>query len=144
MRIRNPESRIENGGFTLIELSIVIAIIGLMFSVALPVSYRMLQSYQSSLEAQKVLTVISALRREAFLYSDERQVDAQNGRLLIDGKQMETFKDISIATDSPITFYRNGTTSGGRLRLRLKDDAFTIEVIGPKGDFRLNHGEQKG
>ncbi len=127
-------------GFTLIEITIVVAIIGLMLTVALPVSYRMLQSYQNSLEAQRVLTAISAVRREAFLYSDERQVDAQNGHLLINGKKVEVFKDISIASDGPITFYRNGTTSGGKLRLRLRDDAFAIEIVGPKGDLRLNRG----
>jgi prepilin-type N-terminal cleavage/methylation domain-containing protein len=131
-------------GFTLIELTIVVAIIGLMLSVALPVSYNMYLSYQNSLEAQKVLTVISALRREAFLYSEERFVDAKDGLLVVNGKPSEAFRGMSIAGDGPITFYRNGTTSGGNLRIRFKDELFTIKVVGPTGDLRLLHGEDKG
>jgi prepilin-type N-terminal cleavage/methylation domain-containing protein len=142
-KIKNPKSRINKCGFTLIELTIVVAIIGLMLSVSVPVSYNMYLSYQNSLEAQKVLTVISAVRRESFLYSDERSVDAQNGLLMVDGKPLDTFRNISVAGNGPITFYRNGTTSGGTLRLRFKDDLFTIEVVGPKGDLKLIHGGEK-
>ena len=53
-------------GFTLIEVLLVVAIIGIMLSVSLPVSFSMYNSYKSSLKAQEVMIFISKLKRESF------------------------------------------------------------------------------
>jgi prepilin-type N-terminal cleavage/methylation domain-containing protein len=129
-------------GFTLIELAIVVAVIGLMLSVTLPVSYRMYTNYQNSLEAEKVLTAISAIRRESFMYGEERLIEVKKGTLFVEGKAHPGFAGISMTADKPIMFYRNGTSSGGTLKLTIKDDPFRIHISEPLADLRMLRGHE--
>jgi prepilin-type N-terminal cleavage/methylation domain-containing protein len=120
-------------GFTLIELLIVIAIIGMMFSVSLPVSYSVYQRYQSSLKAEKVLTLVSSMRLEAFLYGRDKLIESKDGVMLVDGADSGGFKDMFIQIDSPIRFYRTGTTSGGNIKVYADNNIFLIEIQAPLG-----------
>jgi prepilin-type N-terminal cleavage/methylation domain-containing protein len=124
-------------GFTLIELLIVITIIGMMFSVSLPVSWSMYQRYQASLKAEKILTLVSSLRMEAFLYGKERLIQSQDGKLFVDGADVDDFKDIFIQIDQPITFYKAGTTSGGEIKVYAGDNTFVIEIQAPLGGITM-------
>lgn len=124
-------------GFTLIEILIVISIVGIMLSVVMPVSYSMYKTYQESLEAEKVLIFLSSLKRESFLYSKERLVDTKDGKLIVDGSEKKEFKDIFIHAERPILFYKNGTTSGGKLGLNMKSNIFVIAIDPPLGEMRL-------
>ncbi len=134
-----PKPRLlsRGAGFTLIEILISISIVGLMFTVAIPVSYSMYKAYKESLEAEKVLMLVSSLRRESFLHSKETILDAKEGRLVVDGTVKDDFKDIFIHTERSIVFYRNGTTSGGRIVLNTKDNIFYINIDAPFGGLRL-------
>lgn len=122
-------------GFTLIELLIVITIIGMMFSVSLPISYSMYQRYQASLEAEKVLTFVSSLRMDAFLHSRDEVVESRDGRMLIDGNDSGGFKDIFIQMDNPIRFYRTGLTSGGEIKIYAGNSTFLIKIRAPMGEL---------
>jgi prepilin-type N-terminal cleavage/methylation domain-containing protein len=129
-----------NRGFTLIEILIAISIVGLMLTVVLPVSYSMYKNYKDSLEAEKVLMLISSLRRESFLYSKESTIDTKEGRLVVDGSVRNDFNDIFFHAENPIVFYKSGTTSGGRVVLSMKDDkdnTFYININAPFGELRL-------
>jgi prepilin-type N-terminal cleavage/methylation domain-containing protein len=127
-------------GFTLIEILIVILIIGLMFSVGLPISYSMYMSYKASLKAEEVMVFISSLKRESFLYSEAKVLSSKDGVMMVNGKE-EIFKDTIIRIDQPIEFYKNGTTSGGTLRVYVGDQAYSLNVKAPFGDIIL---ERKG
>jgi general secretion pathway protein H len=132
--------KINNKGFTLIEILIVLSIIGLMFSVALPISYSMYGSYKASLKAEEVMVFISSLKRESFLYSEAKVLSSKDGVMIVNGKE-KTFDDTSIQIDQPIEFYRNGTTSGGTLKIYVGDQAYTLNVQAPLGGIIL---ERKG
>ncbi len=67
-------------GFTLIELLIVITIIGMMFSVSVPISYSIYQRYQASLKAERVLTLVSSMRMEAFLHGRSPTYRVERGQ----------------------------------------------------------------
>ena len=127
---------INKKGFTLIEILIVLSIIGLMFSVALPISYSMYGSYKASLKAEKVMVFISSLKRESFLYSEAKVLSSKDGVMIVNGKE-KTFDDTSIQIDQPIEFYRNGTTSGGTLKIYVGDQAYTLNVQAPLGGIIL-------
>jgi general secretion pathway protein H len=131
---------INKKGFTLIEILIVLSIIGLMFSVALPISYSMYGSYKASLKAEEVMVFISSLKRESFLYSEAKVLSSKDGVMIVNGKE-KTFDDTSIQIDQPIEFYRNGTTSGGTLKIYVGDQAYTLNVQTPLGGITL---ERKG
>ena len=123
-------------GFTLIELLIVVTIIGLLFSVTLPISLGMYENYKASLKAQEVMLFISGLRRDSFLYSEGKVLSSKNDMITVDGKE-NVFEDTRIRIDSPITFYRNGTTSGGKINIYVGDQAYSLNVGSPLGDLLL-------
>jgi len=120
-------------GFTLIEILLVVTIIGMMFSVSIPISYSMYQRYQASLKAEKVLTLVYSMRLEAFLYGREKLIESKDGRILIDGADPGGFENIFIQINSPIRFYRSGTTSGGEIKVYADSNTFLIEIHAPLG-----------
>jgi len=128
-----------NKGFTIIELLIVVSIIGLMMTVTLPVSFDMYARYKASLKAQELMVVISDLRRESFLYSENTVLSANNNVLNVNGRN-RGFDDIRVKIDKPIVFFKNGTTSGGFVNLIIGDYAFALHIQAPRGDMSLENG----
>jgi prepilin-type N-terminal cleavage/methylation domain-containing protein len=123
-------------GFTLIEILLVISIIGLMFSVTLPISYDMYRSYKASLRAEEVMVFISSLKRESFLYNEMNVLSSKEGVMRVNGEEKlipETF----IQVDFPIEFYKNGTTSGGILTLMINEQVYVLQVQAPLGKLFL-------
>ncbi len=123
-------------GFTLIELLITLSIVAIVLSIVIPVSYSTYKGYQESLEAEKVLMLLSSIRRESFLYNRGKFIEAKEGSLKIDGVE-KRFDGIYICTEKPIIFYKNGTTSGGTVRLETGDSAFLIYIQTLSGDLKL-------
>ncbi|MFA5284175.1 MAG: prepilin-type N-terminal cleavage/methylation domain-containing protein [Smithellaceae bacterium] len=126
----------KQAGFTLIELLIVMAIVVMMLSVSLSFSANLYHSYKASMKAEEVLVFISKLRRESFLYSEAKVLSSANDALTIDG-EANTFEDTLIRVDTPILFYRNGTTSGGAVRIYVGDQLYTLDVHAPLGGMLL-------
>jgi prepilin-type N-terminal cleavage/methylation domain-containing protein len=127
-------------GFTLIELLIVISIIGIMLAVSLPVSFAMYSRYKASLKAQEIMVYISDLRRDSFLYSENKIMTSSKDAIMID-ENSRSFEDTRIRIDTPIEFYKNGTTSGGVIRLFIRDYAFIVRIEAPLGGLMMEAAE---
>ena len=97
-------------GFTLIELLIVIALVGILASASLPVSSHV-SEISGPFKAEEVLIYLSSLCREAFLYSEEKLICSQEGRLLVNDGKMITFEDMFVQIDKPVKMYKSGATS---------------------------------
>lgn len=129
----------DTAGFTLIELLLVMALITLIFSTALPVSLGMLNRYKTGLKAQEVLLYVSQLRRDAFLYSAKYRLDSRNSQLTVNDSAIP-FEDMRIVVPRPIFFYGNGTSSGGWIELRVNDESYRLKVTAPLGGLSLEAG----
>jgi len=131
---------LKNKGFTIIELLIVIILVGMVLSVALPVSYGMYATYNASLRAQEVMAYVSELRRDAFLYSERKVLSSQDGNMTVDGEK-KIFREINVHISEPIIIFRNGTSSGGVIVLNVGDVVQNLVIKSPLGDLSLERGE---
>ena len=127
----------ERSGFTLIELLVVVSLIGLLMSVTVPVSYNMYRSYQASLKAEEVFVYVATVRRESFLYGDEVVLSSQEGLIRSNDGEPVKFSDVFVQIDEPIKFYKNGTTSGGAVKIRVGAAAYRLTVAPPFGELLL-------
>lgn len=137
---RRPTNDRQPRGFTLIEILLALSLIGLLFSVSLPISFDLYRSYKASLKAETVMLFISQLRRESFLYSESNILSSLNGRLIINGME-KTFPEVQIQVSQSIEFYKNGTTSGGTVRMAVGDEHYALTIQAPFGELHL---ERKG
>jgi len=136
-------ARDRSPGFTLIEILLVMAILGLMLSVTLPISYDMYRSYKASLRAEEVMMVVSGLKRESFLYNERKILTSENGVMRVNGEE-KTISGAQIRIDTPIEFYKNGTTSGGILTVVTGNQVYEVQVQAPLGNLSLERkGEQR-
>ena len=129
----------KKNGFTIIELLIVVVLVAMVFSVALPISYGMYATYNASLRAQEVMAYVSALRRDAFLYGERKVISSQDGMIAVGGEK-KPFDGVRILVSSPIVFFRNGTSTGGTIVVQAGDVVHRIVVKAPLGDFFLEIG----
>ena len=129
-------AKMNRKGFTLIEILLVMSLIGILLSVSLPISYSMYSSYKASLKAEEVMIFISGLRRESFLYSEAKSLSSKDGVMMVNSKE-KVFADTLIHIDRLIEFYKNGTTSGGTLRIKVGNQDYTLNVRAPFGDLSL-------
>ncbi|MBM4276262.1 MAG: type II secretion system protein [Deltaproteobacteria bacterium] len=134
--LKKPCVLTRGAGFTLIEILIVVSIIGLMLSVSLPISYDMYRSYKASLKAEEVMVFISSLKRESFLYSEAKVLTSKDGVMRVNGKE-HRFDDTFIHLDHSIEFYKNGTTSGGTVKIKVRDQIYSLNVKAPLGEIFL-------
>jgi hypothetical protein len=118
----------------------VVAMVGMLLSVTVPISYSMYERYQASLEAERILTIMSNVRLEAFLYGEEKVVSSSEGRLVINNEVVDTVKGVFAQIDSPIRFFKTGTTSGGTIKVHSRNNLFIIDVGPPLGDLTLRTG----
>jgi len=128
-------------GYTLIEILVVVIIVTLMFSVALPVSYDMFRRYKAAIRAQEVMLYVSGLRRASFLYSEKHILASRENVLTVDGEDIP-FADIGITVETPIFFYSNGSTSSGRIVITVDGERYLLDVTAPFGTLALEPGER--
>jgi type II secretory pathway pseudopilin PulG len=119
-----------------VELLLVVFVISLALSIVLPASSGMYRRYRASAAAQKALIMMSKIQRAAFLTGVERYVDSQDGAVSVDGAPYP-LDDVFVTLTAPITFYSNGTTSGGTLSVYVEDYTYRVNVQGPLGELTL-------
>ncbi len=86
------------------------------------------------------MVFISGLKRESFLYSEAKVLSSKDGVMAVNGKETR-FVDTFIQIDPPIEFYKNGTTTGGTLKIYVAGEAYSLKVQSLFGDLIL---ERKG
>ncbi len=140
--IRAPASLGKTGGFTLVELMVVLVIVGLLLTLA-PVAFQSaVPSLQVKTAAQELAAVMRATRSRAIKENREHvvQVDVEGSRYRGGRADQEEVLDpdidISLLTAESeldedgggrIRFYPDGTSTGGRVSLTL--DGTTYHVV---------------
>lgn len=122
-------------GFTLIEVLIALTILAVVFSLIMPISYSMYNYYNEIREIEKIVFMISNVRRESFLYNKENVLYEKNGILYINERPVENFS-FRFKINSPIIFFKNGTSSGGIIKIFKDNTAYKIEIYSPFGEIR--------
>ncbi|MBF0316646.1 MAG: type II secretion system protein [Nitrospirae bacterium] len=124
---------------TIIELLIVIFIISMVFSVALPVTLKTYQRYTASLEAEKVLVLMSGVQRESFATGFDSFVRTVDGVIVINNEE-HPIPNTFASLKRSIVFYGNGTTSGGEVVVYVNDFTFLVTVTAPFAGMSMIQG----
>ncbi|MBF0568193.1 MAG: type II secretion system protein [Nitrospirae bacterium] len=136
-------------GFTLIELLIVMALIAAVLGVTIPFSINMYKRYAASLQAERLLVLVTQIQREAFLTGEEIFIKADDGILYANDKawplldKSDEKKDnpplaAYVSMEHPVMFFNNGTTSGGNIDVYVKDMKYTVAIAAPLGNISMN------
>ena len=119
------------GGFTLMELLVVLTILGLALLLAMPVLERTLPGLELRTEARNLAIALREARARAIGRNEEVTivVDRQGGTLKANGKQVVRLNrkiDIGPFAGAPLSpgaseirFFPDGTSTGGHLTLVL-------------------------
>lgn len=122
----------DAGGFTLMELLVVLAILGLTLVLAMPTLGRLLPGLELRTEARDVASALREARASAIGRNEEVTIvlNRERGILQVGGKPvvqlnpkigiraLETSHS-SRSGDFEIRFFPDGTSTGGRLTLAL-------------------------
>ncbi|MCX8069433.1 MAG: type II secretion system GspH family protein [Thermodesulfovibrionales bacterium] len=128
----------KNRGFTLVELLVVLAIVSIMASVTVSVSYNMYQAYQSAVEAERVVALVSTTRLESFLYNKFNIISSKEGKLTVNSEPVKGYENIFFQVEQPIKYFQTGTTSGGIIKMTVNNYKFALYIKSPFGDLTLS------
>lgn len=123
-------------GFTLIEILIVVLLVGLLYSVVLPVTQRTYEKFQAMRKLEDLKAFLSECKRQAFLYGEKIEIIAVDNSLRA-GEMTFSGIDLTFRLDHPIVFFPLGTTSGGKIGIYYKDSYYELEILPPQGEIRL-------
>ena len=139
-------------GFTLLELLIVLAILGLTTALAVPMFARAMPDLQAKAAARDVAAMLRSARSLAIAENREVAVVVDLDRRFVDlaGVRSEAIKP-GIALDlytamqeltgrraGGIRFYPDGTSTGGRVRLSTTTHKYDVVVDWISGRVTIN------
>lgn len=115
-------------GFTLLEMLLVLALMGLLGSLALPAFSRLTDSMRARSERSDVLAQVGTLAYRHYLLAQNSLLDNDNwAKPLKDGKPaLDLPPGWSAQIPSPIRFQFNGYCSGGVIILNAPDHSRTV------------------
>ena len=135
------------GGFTLLELLVVLAIIGLILSLTPIMLAGRGNDADISNVANRLVADLRSVRGEAVASNVPTSLIVDYGRdgyVLLPSRQRRQLPEgfrIALApraeADSEIlSFYPDGTSTGGQLQIESTDDRYAIDVSWPTGRIR--------
>ena len=128
------KKRSTHSGFTLIELLIVLVLMGMLGSLALPALGRLIDSLRYRSERADVLAQISSLSYRHYLLAQSGTLDTPHlSQPLQDGEPaLKLPEGWSVRIPAPILFQFNGYCSGGVMILNAPEHApETISLTAP-------------
>ncbi len=102
------------GGFTLLELLVVLALIGLAAGLALPAASRWLDAVNERGWRQELHAALAALPLNAFGQGRELRLDAKDVRALVEDMP----SDVAVELSAPLVYSPRGLAAPADVRLR--------------------------
>lgn len=118
----------EEKGFTLLELLVVLAIAGLMISIAAPFAVRTIENAALRADARQVASELRAVRQRAIDRQETIAVSSLSALAASRGGNASMPRGRFASAGGPATFYPDGTSSGAAFRLIEGDRAIDIKV----------------
>jgi general secretion pathway protein H len=127
---RTPNSM---SGYTLLELLVVLAMIGLVAALAAPLVGTAIASATINADTR---TLVTYLRAQKQLAQSLQQPIAIDGTTASHAAELSGQAKLSIA-DAPLEYFPDGTTSGGRIILREYGQTRTVIVAWLTGGIAI-------
>lgn len=137
----HPKDSRRSGGFTLVEMMVAMAVVGLMLAVSVPLASRFYQGLQYREAVREVVTTLNSARHLAVTSGRAQDVslDPANNVLVFRGEQrklpeemslvLRTAREVNTASAAVIRFYPEGGSSGGDIEISADNGSrVTIEV----------------
>lgn len=106
-------------GFTLLEVVVVLAIVGLLTGIALPQLQRLARSVEISNQREALLTAVAGLGYRAYASSSPVVLDGSLRREGPSGSQVPSLIGLpagwELRVAAPVLYSSNGVCGGGRL-----------------------------
>ena len=139
-------------GFTLLELLIVLAILGLTITLAVPLFARAMPGVEAKAAARDVAAMLRAAHSQAIAGNREVTVavDLERRTVELAGARSQTIAagiGIGLYTAAEelidkgagrIRFYPDGTSTGGRVRLSAGDRKYDVIVDWISGNVKID------
>ena len=134
----------SRGGFSLVELIMVLTLMAILLAIGIPASNKWLVSYQLNSAARRIQTELQNVKMRAaaenlgfqFAYSagSESYSIRRDGNVLVTKPLPE---GIQITQTGTVSFSPRGTAGGNRIRLRSSEHGCKQVVVSSTGRIRI-------
>ena len=141
---RHHSPRVTPGGFSLVEITVALAVMAIVAAIAFPHWSKLLPAYQLDSSVRQVQSELNNIRARAAAENIGFQLEYLDGasayNILRDSKAWATKplpEGIVIAKAGTISFSPRGTAGGNRVRLRHADGLCKQVVVSQTGRVRV-------